>query len=99
MKIKEGQIIAFTEGEYADFTVQFHAKALRAFDKNEVLRAFMATDDYRPEWKGRQAPGDDTAAFVVYLEEEGFIEKLVEDEILFWHLGEYSRLEVPEDDQ
>lgn len=52
MKIKGGQIVAITQGEYSDYCLRDHMRALKDFDAAAELERFKKEGDYLapPEW-------------------------------------------------
>jgi hypothetical protein len=98
MEIKKGQLIAITSGEYSDYCLRDHMRALVDFDSTAKIQEFKDTGDYLavPSWgKPGAAPeiygADDR--FIAWAVKQGLIEPLEPDAVVEWHIGSYGRLE------
>lgn len=83
MKIKAGEILILSHGEYSDYGFDGPFKVIREFDQAELSEEFLK--DWRqsgePEW-GR--PGE--FKFIAWLSKAGYIEDLASHN---WHIGSY----------
>lgn len=87
--VKAGELLAFSTGEYSDYSVQMFCRALKDIDMS-VVEAFQSL----PEEKTKEPwAWDSTDRFQTYLEENGYVERLAYKEV---HLGSYGRLDLEE---
>lgn len=87
MKIKKGQLIILSEGEYSDYHILDSFKAVRDFDTNDVLNSFC---ELHPE--GRTALDSRYNEslmdnFEQFLLDEGYVEELETTEWVISHYG------------
>ena len=85
MKINKGQIIALTEGEYSDYNLRDHVRALQDFDTTEEIVRFMEIGNYLGGDEPREYGSDDR--FIAWAIREHLIEPLEKNEVVEWHLG------------
>ena len=94
MKIKAGQIICITTGEYSDYGIRDHLRAIRGFDSSELIEDFKGTEFYRAaDYEGDDADeyGSDSR-FLAWLIRQGIVEPLDANEVVELHIGSYGRL-------
>jgi hypothetical protein len=88
MKINKGQIIAITTGEYSDYCLHGHMKALLDFETKLIARDYLKLNpptDY--DWDAHDK-------FIAWLISEGFVEPLDESCVIEFYIGSYNRLEI-----
>lgn len=98
MEIKKGQLIAITNGEYSDYTLRDHVRALKDFDSKNEAQRFMDEGDFLAvqEWDKDGDPteyGSDDR-FIAWAIREGLIEPLGPDDVVELWIGSYGRLKV-----
>ncbi|MBJ9709841.1 hypothetical protein [Burkholderia gladioli] len=86
MKIIKGQIIAFTNGEYSDYCLRGHMRALEEFETGDKVAAFKTT----PESVSANTWEQDDA-FMAWLVKTSAVEP-IDNEVLEWHIGSYGQL-------
>ncbi|MBR8147029.1 hypothetical protein [Burkholderia vietnamiensis] len=86
MKIRKLQIIAFTNGEYSDYCLRDHMRALSDFDTADKIAEFKATAECQAANSWEQ---DDV--FMAWLVKTGVVEPLG-DAVIEWHVGSYGAL-------
>lgn len=86
MKINKGQIIAFTNGQYSDYCLRDHMRALEDFQTADKMNEFKAS----PEFQSVNCWEQDDA-FMAWLVKTGIVEPLG-DEVVEWHIGSYGEL-------
>lgn len=86
MKIQKGQIIAFTTGEYSDYCLRDHMRALCDFETADKIAEFKATEECRTAncWEL-------DCVFMAWLVKTGVVEPSG-DEVIEWHVGSYGAL-------
>lgn len=96
--IKKGQLIALITGEYSDYKLSDHVRALKDFNSGNEITRFMETGDYLvvPEWSTDNEPYSIGAEdrFIAWAIREKLIEPLEADEVIEWYIGSYGRLEI-----
>jgi len=94
MKIKKGQLIIISDGEYDDYQIVNTFRALKDFDTNEVMREFLIK---HPEADGNLhsllSPRT-INTFQCYLIETGMAEEVHTTE---WHIADYGKPNFDED--
>lgn len=50
MKVAKGQLIALTSGEYSDYCLDGHMRAVRDFDSDEMFAAYKALRGRKPDF-------------------------------------------------
>ena len=98
MKIRKGQIIALTGGEYSDYNLRDHVRALKDFETVDEIKRFMGSADYLapPEYDKNGEPtsyGSDDR-FISWAIRNKLIEPLTDNEVVEWYLGAHGTLEV-----
>ena len=97
MKIKKGQIVVITKGEYSDYGLYDHLRALRDFDAYEEAERFKVEGEYlrAPEWDQKGEPGEygSDDRFLAWLLREGIMEPTKDEVVELW-IGGYGSLEV-----
>ena len=98
MKIRKGQIIALTEGEYSDYNLRDHVRALKDFETGDEIKRFMDSGDYLapPEYDETGEPtryGSDDRV-IAWAIRNKLSEPLTDSEVVEWYLGAYGDLEV-----
>lgn len=88
MKITKGQLIAVTCGEYSDYTLKDHVRAVCDFDTSEQIARFKLEGDYFVD--GSDYGSDDR--FLVWLLKANIIEPLEVDSVIEWWVGCYGEL-------
>lgn len=98
VEIKKGQLIALTTGEYSNYTLCDHVRALKDFNSGNEITRFMETGDYLivPEWSTANKPNSIGAEdrFIAWAISEKLIEPLEADEVIEWYIGSYGNLET-----
>ena len=79
MKVKAGQILALTQGEYSDYCLRDHVRVLKDFDTIEVANNFIDNP--------KQDSWDVLDRFVACLIKDGLIEPLDPNTVVEWCLG------------
>lgn len=83
--ICKGQIIAITAGDYSDYCLRDHVRALRDFDPIAEAERFKPTSlrtDYR----------DEDEEYLAWLIREAIVEPLPVGEVVELHIGSYGCL-------
>lgn len=98
MKITKGQIIAITTGEYSDYCLRDHVRALRDFDAADEATRFKKEGDYKvsPEWSFDGEPdayGSDDR-FLAWAIRQQLIEPLQPGQVVELHISDYGRLDI-----
>jgi len=97
MKIKKGQIVAITKGEYSDYGLYDHLRALRDFDAYEEAERFKVEGEYlrAPVWdpKGEPVEYGSDDRFLDWAIREGIMEPTKDEVVELW-IGSGSWLEV-----
>ena len=90
MKIKAGQLVAFTNGEYSDYCLRDHMRALVDIDSTELVERFkQETGPSNRKWStGEDRPGYDDVVFMAWLIRAGVFEPV--DDVLEWNTGGYG---------
>lgn len=83
--IRKGQIIAITDGEYSDYCLRDHMRALRDFDPVAEAERFKPTE-LRKDYSGEDAE------YIAWLIRESIVETLPIGEVVELHVGSYSCL-------
>lgn len=96
MQIKSGQIVAITKGEYSDYCLGDHMRALKDFDSDGEIERFKRDGNYLavPEWDKSGEPdayGSDER-FLAWLIREGFLEPLPDEVVVELWIGSYGQL-------
>lgn len=98
MKISAGQLIAITNGEYSDYCLRDHVRALKDFDAAREAERFKVEGDYLapPEWdkNGEPAHYGSDERFIAWMIREGLIEPLDADTVVELWVGAYGELRV-----
>lgn len=96
MKIAAGQLIAITSGEYSDYCLRDHVRALRDFGTQEEAERFMREGDYLtpPDWDSTGEPDayDSDTRYLAWLIRERIVEPCLE--VVELHIGSYNQLKV-----
>lgn len=82
MYVKKGTVIALTQGEYSDYYLMGHAKALKDFYLQVEAVIYRSKDS-----SGTGGPD----SFAAYLIREGVIEPY--DGVIEIHIGSYGRID------
>lgn len=83
--IRKGQIVAITSGDYSDYCLLDHVRALRDFEPVAEAERFKPTSlrtDYR----------DEDADYLAWLIRETIVEPLPVGEVVELHIGSYGCL-------
>lgn len=88
MKVIKSQILAVTRGEYSDYTLMDHFRALKDFDTDETKAAYNVVF---PEHDFLVDP-DRHEKYLAWCAEQGYIEVLSENEVQEWYIGSYGDL-------
>lgn len=84
MKISKGQIVAITTGEYSDYCLRDHMRALQDFETGEEMTRFKCeTDGKYPS---------EQAGFLAWTIREGILEPIESSEVVEFHIGNYGGL-------
>lgn len=96
MKITKGQIVWVTTGEYSDYGVRDHMRALRDFDNTEEIARFKEEGDYLavPARGISKKPTIDGAddRYLAWCIREGIMAPMGADEAVELHIGSYGGL-------
>ncbi len=98
MKIKKGQIIAFSEGEYSDYCVNALVVCIREFDlkENKAYWELKHTTIKDCRYRDRQIKRPDGIGFLPWLVSQGLVEDVDYIEI---HTGDYFSCNIQIDEQ
>jgi hypothetical protein len=98
MKIKQGQVVAITTGEYSDYCLRDHLLALKDFDAKAEAERFKEVGDYFavPEYdpEGEPETWGCHDRFLAWAIREGLLEPLNDASVVDLHIGSYGELEV-----
>ena len=85
MKIKQGTILALTKGEYSDYCLMGHVKALRDFDSDNTRVDFVAqlSQEDKQDWAF-----DLFDKYAAWLIQWGYVKDY--DSVIELYLGDYS---------
>ena len=83
--IRKGQIIAITAGDYSDYCLRDHMRALRDF--NPVAEA----ERFKPKDTRQDYRGEDEE-YIAWLIREAIVEPLSVGEVVELHVGSYGCL-------
>lgn len=94
MQVKQGQILAVTQGEYSDYCLKDHFRALVDFDTNEFIQKYKEQfpDGDSDRWKKYAYNKYDQDRFLAWCVEQKLIEVLSENEVQEWYIGSYGDL-------
>ena len=99
MKIKKGQIVAITTGDFSYYSVNDHLRALRDFDAYEEAERFKREGDYLVPYKydpnGTPNHSGSTGRFLAWAIREGLMEPTHDEVVELW-IGSSDSLEVYE---
>lgn len=94
MKITKGQIVAITNGEYSDYCLRDHLRALKDFDSGEEIKRFKETGPYLepPSWnpKGEPEEYESDERFLAWTIREGLMEPLDDGAVTELWIGAYG---------
>lgn len=97
MKIRKGTIVAITTGEYSDYGLRDHMRALKDFDSDEEKSRFRDSGDYlaAPEWDkdGEKETYGSDDRFIAWCIREELMSPMSADEVVELWIGRYGRLE------
>jgi hypothetical protein len=88
MKITQGQIVAITSGEYSDYCLRDHMRALKDFDAKVEADRFREAVDV-PGHEGQ-------VRFLSWTITEGLMETLDDASVVELHIGCWGELEISE---
>jgi hypothetical protein len=88
--MKEGQIIAFSTGDYSSYQINCHMRVLVDFGTVEQGIAFMKSGRYEVD----ESAYGSTHRFIAWLQAKGLIEPIEPDEVIEWHIGDDYSLDL-----
>lgn len=89
MKVKQGQLLAVTQGEYSDYCLKDHFRALKDFDTDEIKEQFKFNNKPISMDMGWGASWNQDE-YLAWATKEGYIEVLSENEVQEWYIGTYG---------
>lgn len=99
MKISKGQLIAITNGEYSDYCLRDHMRALQDFNAHDEAERFKKTDDYLSKNQysaGRPSKYGSDMRFLAWLIRENIVEPLEHGTVVELYIGS-DKLEIKGD--
>lgn len=88
MKIKKGQIVAITSGEYSDYCLRGHMRALRDFDAHEEMERFKREGDYLVQQRGwGMTPHGAEERFMAWMTREGLLAPMDDETVVELYIG------------
>lgn len=94
MNILKGQIVALSDGEYSDYGIYAHMRALQDFETDEQIDTYKAEYAFRRDNGGLLSDWEpESEGFDAWLIRKGLLTPHVEpDEIVEWWTGAYGML-------
>lgn len=99
MKIKKGQIVAITSGEFSDYCLRDHMRALRDFDPREEVERFKREGDYLVQqhgWGTHQHGAEER--FMAWMTREGLLAPMDDETVVELYIGDYGELNIGGDE-
>lgn len=95
MKIKKGQIVAITSGDYSDYCLRDHMRALRDFDPREEVERFKREGDYLVRQRGEQTNYGAEERFMAWMTREELLEPMDPETVVELYIGgDYGELDI-----